>query len=87
MSNTKKTAYKISNPNGLQGRAWRETYSDLPSAVEAVRAAYGWKEAFESEWYTDDDGQAVSLYSSQEACNSDDTGADAPRVSETEVDE
>lgn len=72
--------YKISNPNGLNGRAWDLTYPTAEAAAEAIRFAYQWDGIVLSDWFADDDGDSCCAYETEEQCRRDDTGAHAPWI-------
>lgn len=84
--------YTISNPNGLNGPAWRSEYATVEAAAEASRFAYGWDEVVLSDSYDDTMGhgcdgaatQSWSAYATQEDCDREAGTAcsESPRITE-----
>lgn len=80
--------YSIKNSNGLSGGDWSRLYNTREQAAAAIARAYGWDAAAvaigpEMIDEVGDDGEeeiAWCVYESQEDCDSDDTGAHAPRI-------
>ncbi|HEX9156006.1 MAG TPA: hypothetical protein VF819_10605 [Nitrospira sp.] len=76
---TSKT-YTISTTDGRQDRALGREYTTGDEAAEAIRRMMGWDEIYLSDSYAVDSGDAVSAYETQEACDADEEGAHAPRI-------
>lgn len=60
----------------------REVYATREEAVAAVKGALRWDDVVVSDEYAVDDGNSygVSLYETEEECDTDQEGAHAPRV-------
>lgn len=89
MSNTKSAVagYKITNTEGRRGRGWCDLFGSQAEGIHEIGTLMGWEEPVASEPFTvtDGDGREVRawcVYSSQEECDADGEGADAPRVVE-----
>lgn len=83
------TAYKISNPNGLNGRAWDREYPTVEEAAEAIRHAYQWTDIVVGGWFADrigtDDNHRVSVssccaYETEADRDRDGDGSNAPWI-------
>jgi hypothetical protein len=76
------STYTIRTAGSHQGRALDATYETQEDAAEALRVAMGWSEIHLSGSYAAGDGHdsAVSAYETEEACERDQDGAHAPRI-------
>ena len=77
--------YSISNSNGMGGGVWGRKYDSRRDAKEAIAEAYGWDDVVLSPSWEDGDGLTCwSVYETQEECDADETGADAPCITRLE---
>lgn len=75
------STYTISNSNGMAGGVWSRTYESRKEARAAIAEAYGWDEVVLSPSWEDDDGLTCwSAYETQDECDADETGAQAPCI-------
>lgn len=81
--------YALVNSHGAQHGAWDEHYRTIEDATEAMRKAMRWESIVLSGGYTVQhpgdgpgraSGEAWSVYETQEECDADQDGADAPRI-------
>ncbi len=77
------TRYKITNPNGLSGRAWDREYPTVELAAEIIRLAYQWDDVLVSDWFLDrNDTRSCCAYADHEERDRDQDGAHAPWITE-----
>jgi hypothetical protein len=83
-------AYKITNTDGRDGRAWCGIYETRDDAAASIARQMGWDAAVLSSSFAVVDGDGVECtawcaYESQADCDDDGEGANAPRVVEVDA--
>jgi hypothetical protein len=87
---TMSKAYKISNTEGRQGRAWMGVYGTRNEAAMGVATQLGWDTYVLSSSFATVDGDGVEctawcVYETKAECDADGEGAYAPRVVEVDA--
>ena len=80
--------YSITNSNGMSGGVWGRKYDSRKAAAAAIAEAFGWDEVVLSpSWSDDEENSCWSAYETQDECDADETGAQAPCITRREIDE